>query len=319
MDVSVIPAWLGLAAGTLATLRLLREPSSGFGAVAGHECPNCANLTVPGVDTVLDLHGDIVDPDLVVFFNGNQFMMVPELIRSFQAVFPRYQRMYFETLPPGVLEQQVRTGILTTGNLRVQIQPDVLTSGEQRIRRLQSTEQWFDDITPYLRNRLVILVRKGNPKQIHSWEDLGRDGVRVCMPNPAVEGIGEEIVSILQKVGGDGLVSKVMREKHASDQTFLTLIHHRQMPLRLMDDLSDAGPVWYTEAKLQIEIGNPLEMVEVPESLSGLSTAVAAKFRDAPHVQAARDFLAFLRSTEAQHIYGKYGFLALEETSMGVG
>lgn len=314
MGLAVDPAWLAFLMGPLAVLRLLHESSGGpsHPASQGH-CHGGVNLTVPGVDTVLDLHGDIVDPDLVVFFNGNQFMMVPELMRAFQSVFPRYQRAYFETLPPGVIEQQVRTGTLTTGNLRVQIQPDVMTCGERRIRRLHETEQWFDDLTPYLRNRLVIMVPKGNPKRVRSWEDLGRDDVRVCMPNPAVEGIGEEILSILRKRGGEGLVAKVMRDKLLAGQTFLTLIHHRQIPLELLGGRSDAGPIWYTEAKLQMDIGNPMEMVEVPQDADGLSTAVAAKFRDAPHVQAAKDFLAFLRSTEAQRIYEKHGFLPLQE------
>lgn len=314
MDVSVFPACLALAAAPILALRLLHESSGGIGPVPGlAPCSGGVNLTVPGVDTVLDLHGDIVDPDLVVFFNGNQFMMVPELIRAFHSVFPRYKRVYFETLPPGILEQQIRTGLLTTGNLRVQIQPDVLTSGERRIRRLHESEQWFDDLTPYLRNRLVLLVRKGNPKHIRSWDDFGRDDVRLCIPNPAIEGIGEEIVSILRKVGGDNLVTKVMREKVTSGATFLTMIHHRQTPLQLLQDHCDAAPIWYTEAKLQMDIGNPLEMVDVPQNINGLSTAVAAKFRDAPHVQAARDFLVFLRSTEAQRIYEKHGFLPLEQ------
>lgn len=36
----------------------------------------------------------------------------------------------------------------------------------------------------------VILVRKGNPKQIRDWSDLGREGVSVIIPNPKITGNG---------------------------------------------------------------------------------------------------------------------------------
>ena len=36
----------------------------------------------------------------------------------------------------------------------------------------------------------VILVRKGNPKQIRDWDDLGRTGISVIIPNPKTSGNG---------------------------------------------------------------------------------------------------------------------------------
>ncbi len=36
----------------------------------------------------------------------------------------------------------------------------------------------------------VILVRKGNPKNIRDWTDLGRSGVQVIIPNPKTSGNG---------------------------------------------------------------------------------------------------------------------------------
>jgi len=36
----------------------------------------------------------------------------------------------------------------------------------------------------------VILVRKGNPKNIRDWSDLGRTGVSVIIPNPKTSGNG---------------------------------------------------------------------------------------------------------------------------------
>jgi len=41
--------------------------------------------------------------------------------------------------------------------------------------------------TPYT-STIVFLVRKGNPKGIHDWPDLIRDGVKVITPNPKTSG-----------------------------------------------------------------------------------------------------------------------------------
>ncbi|WP_144639038.1 sulfate ABC transporter substrate-binding protein [Bordetella genomosp. 13] len=41
--------------------------------------------------------------------------------------------------------------------------------------------------SPYT-STIVFLVRKGNPKQIHDWDDLLKDGVQVITPNPKTSG-----------------------------------------------------------------------------------------------------------------------------------
>ncbi|WP_052364791.1 sulfate ABC transporter substrate-binding protein [Halotalea alkalilenta] len=44
-----------------------------------------------------------------------------------------------------------------------------------------------DNSTPYT-STIVFLVRKGNPKNIHDWDDLIRDDVSVITPNPKTSG-----------------------------------------------------------------------------------------------------------------------------------
>jgi len=41
--------------------------------------------------------------------------------------------------------------------------------------------------SPYT-STIVFLVRKGNPKKIHDWEDIARSGVSVITPNPKTSG-----------------------------------------------------------------------------------------------------------------------------------
>ena len=267
------------------------------------------HFAVPPVDAVADLHGDVVDPQLVVFFAGNQFMVVHDLLAAFRQAYPQYTRIYAETLPPGILARQVETGSLVMGNLKIALRPDIFTGGSHAIAALQKRHGWFAETCDYARNPLAILVAAGNPKHIRGLQDLGRADVRVSMPNPATEGIARQIEASYRKAGGAALEQAIMDTKVKDGSTFLTQIHHRQSPLRVLSGASDAAPVWSTEAYFQQQIlHRPVATVAIPPDQNVTATYAAARMKDAPHPQAARDFLAFLRSPQAQAVYRKYDF-----------
>lgn len=263
------------------------------------------NFTVQGIDNIPDLYGDVNDPQLVVFFAGNQFMCVDSLLAAFKSKYPKYQRIFVETLPPGILAKQIKGGSITIGNMRLSVKPDIYTAGRGRMKEMMS---FMEDTVTYAHNQLSIMVQKGNPKNIHSLKDLGRKDVRVSMPNPAWEGIGGQIVKAYKKAGGASLERKVMTEKVKAGTTILTRIHHRQTPLNVLHNICDAGPVWYSESTYQKLIGNPVELIKIPEEENITAYYVAGKLKEAPHKKAAADFLKFLSSDEAKAIYKYYGF-----------
>lgn len=268
-------------------------------------------FTVPEIDIVADLHGDVVDPQLTVFFAGNQFMVVHDLMEAFRAAHPEYTRLFVETLPPGVLEKQVEQGALVMGNLRVAAHPDVFTAGGKRLDELQAAHHWFSGSEVYCRNRLAIMVYQGNPLHVAGLADLGRGDVRVSMPNPQWEGIGRNIEALYRKAGGEALDDTIMHTKVADGSTYLTVIHHRQTPLRILRQESDAAPVWYTEAYFQQSIlHNPVSLVEIPAGQNMDVPYAAGLMQDAPHPKAAQAFMQFLLSPAGQAIYRRYGFEA---------
>ncbi|MES1219119.1 MAG: substrate-binding domain-containing protein [Bacteroidota bacterium] len=262
-------------------------------------------FTVPGIDNVPDLFGDINDPQLVIFFAGNQFMCIDDLIATFKKIHPEYQRIFAETLPPGILAKQIQGGSLTIGNLRITLKPDIYTAGKNVIDEMK--EQFTDTVT-YAYNKLAIMVRKGNPENIKGLKDLGRTGIRISMPNPAWEGVAKQIQEGYVKAGGENLRQTIMVSKINDSTTYLTQIHHRETPMRIMYNLSDAGPVWYSEAFYQRMIGNPIDMVTIPDAENATAIYKAGLLKTAPHPKAAKDFIIFLGSQEAKDIYKKYGF-----------
>ena len=266
-------------------------------------------FTVPEIDIVADLHGDVADPQLTVFFAGNQFMVVHDLVAAFSAAYPQYTRVFVETLPPGILEKQVEQGALVMGNLKVSDKPDVFTAGGKRLEQLQEAHHWFASSEVYCRNRLAIMVYQGNPKHVSGLADLGRADVRVSMPNPKWEGIGRNIEELYRKAGGQALDDAIMQKKVADGSTYLTVIHHRQTPLRILRRESDAAPVWYTESYFQESIlHHPVSTVTIPAAQNLDVPYAAGLMQDAPHPEAARAFMQFLLSPAGQAVYKKYGF-----------
>lgn len=264
------------------------------------------HFTVHGIDNVPDLYGDINDPQLVIFFAGNQFMVVDDLLAAFKGKYPQYQRIFAETLPPGILAKQIETGTITIGNMRLTLKPDIYTAGKSGIEKMP---ELFSRTQPYATNKLSIMVKKGNPKQIKGLADLGKKDIRVSMPNLQTEGIGTQIMEAYAKAGGEQLQKAIMDEKVKGGSIYLTKIHHRETPMRILYGDSDAGPVWSTEVQYQQMIGNPVEGVEVPAKDNVTAKYVAASLKTAPHPQAAKDFLDFLASAEAKAVYKKYGFI----------
>ena len=274
-------------------------------------------VTVPGLENVPDIHGDINNPQLVVFFAGNQYMLVNQLLRDFQLRYPEYRRVVAFTFPPGRLIKAFASGHgLLLGNMHVSLTPDVLTAGKRGIQNAQKAHHWFLITEAYARNRLAIMVQKGNPKHILGLTQLADKNLRLCMPDPHWEGIARHaIIPALRKAGGQNLVHQVYSVKVREGTTFLTHIHHRQTPIRIMQKKCDAGVVWYSEAYFHAHIlHHNVSIVRIKREQNKTVVYVAGQIKTSRHLKAAREFMRFLLSRQAQALYRYYGFLPPKKT-----
>lgn len=266
-----------------------------------------ARFAASGFDRAVDLHGNPANADLVLFVAGNQWFVMPELLAAFQAKYPSVRTVFYETLPPGVLGQQIESGTLAVDDLLLQMHGDAYLSGRAGAAKLRS-EGLIGSSAPYASNGLGIMVRAGNPLHIQSMNDLGRSDVRLAMPNVKTEGIARQIEASYKLAGGDALDATIMQKKVADGTTIMTTIHHRETPAWILSGKVDAGPVWLTEARYQERIGSGLVGVAIPASESVTETYVASPIVGAPHEAAAQAFIAFLISPQGQAIYRSYGF-----------
>ncbi len=269
-------------------------------------------LTVPEINDLPDFHGSPQDARLVIFVAGNYYFAMAPLVHAFEAEHPQLRgRIYYETLPPGILvEQMKRGGTITVGNMTWTVKPDVYAAGKLKVAALIRHGMLSGAQVNYATNDLAIMIPKGNPAHITGLRDLGRPDVRVVMPNPAWEGVARQIKMSLAKAGGAALEREVYETKVTDGRTILTHIHHRQTPLFLMQGLAAAGVTWKSEAIFQEQVGHPISYVPIPADENTTAVYSAAVVKGAAHPRAAHLWLEFLKSSVALKIFEHYGFKA---------
>ncbi|CAB1129304.1 Glycine/betaine ABC transporter substrate-binding protein [Candidatus Hydrogenisulfobacillus filiaventi] len=268
-------------------------------------------LDLPGFDEMVDLVGDPLAADLVLFMNGNQFMVLPELLEGFRRAYPAVRSVYYETLPPGVLLGQLQAGSLRVGSLTLSVAPDVFAAGRGEMDAARRAGL-VGEPAAYAQNRLALLVTRGNPLGIRGWDDLLRPEVVVALPNPATEGIARLVRAGITAALGTAAAQRVFEEKLRAGSTRVTTVHHRQTVAWLEAGEAHVGPVWLSEARWAVTTGRAVEPVPLPAEANPSGRYWAAVCSRAPHAAAARAFLDYLTGPEGQDVYRRYGFQALD-------
>lgn len=271
-------------------------------------------FTVPEVDVMADFHGSLDNPKLVLYVGGNYFFAMAPLVRSFEASHPDYKgRIFWETIPPGLLAKQMELGgNITVGNMTFTAKPDAYFAGLKKIDALIKDGTLEGPAVPYVTNTLAIMVPKDNPAHVAGLANLGKPGVNLAMPNPAFEGIARQIKLALAKAGGEALADAVYEAKVKDGSTVLTHIHHRQTPLFLMQGVAQAGVTWQSEAMFQEQAGHPISHVSIPDAENATAIYAGALVKGAAHPAAAKAWLDFIHSPDALKIFEGYGFKAYQ-------
>jgi molybdate transport system substrate-binding protein len=272
------------------------------------------NIDLPEIppDRGDDLHNTeyIDNADLVLFMAGNQFMVMDDLLDLFRREYPEIRRIFYETLPPGLELRQILAGGARFGKKEIRVKPDVYASVTEDAMKTLSGKGLAGDYFVYLHNRIVIMVPEGNPAGIKTVSDLGREEVRISQPGE-MEDITRYITDMYESAGGKALVKRIVEEKRANGTTVLTVVHHRETPARIKEGTADAGPVWATEVINARREGLRVEAVEPGEGLDQRNRVnyFITKLRNAPNPGNADRFLDFMKSAQAQEVYGRFGFV----------
>lgn len=253
--------------------------------------PSTPDLTEPTSNRIYDLHMQVNDCsqwDVILSTSGNYHMALTDFWYSH--VIPTYgiENWYFSTSPP-ISPEQATSGSLSFGNVTLNCMPHVAVGPKDIMDQLQAANLIEQEPIPLFTNRgNVLLVRKGNPKNIRSFWDLQRPDVRVATSNPYSEpgSFGNYATSLYQMA---------LHEKGqaAADELFTTVfgtrtekwvvgerIHHREVPYLLFADQADVAPLFYHLARyVQASFPDVFDLVplggtlEEPEPLPGNKVA----------------------------------------------
>lgn len=168
--------------------------------------------------------------------------------------------------------------------------------------------------SPYT-STIVFLVRKGNPKQIHDWDDLLKPGVSVITPNPKTSGGARwnylaAYGYVLHKTNGDESKAKEFVKQLYEHVPVLDSGARGATTTFVERGIGDVLLAWENEAFLAVkELGADKLDIVVP-SVSILAeppVAVVDKVVDKRGTrEAAEAYLQYLYTEEAQEIAAKH-------------
>jgi sulfate/thiosulfate transport system substrate-binding protein len=159
------------------------------------------------------------------------------------------------------------------------------------------------------RSVVVLVVRKGNPKGIHGWDDLVKPGVKVLTPNPLSSGGARW--NVMAAYGAQLKAGKTPDQALAYlKQLFGHVVaQDAAAATSLQTFTSGVGDVlvsYENEAIAAKAKGKDVEWV-VPDATILIENPVAVTTKS-PNPQAAKAFVDFLRTKPAQEIFAKYGY-----------
>lgn len=165
---------------------------------------------------------------------------------------------------------------------------------------------------------VVFLVRKNNPKNIKNWDDLVKPGVRVITPSPKTSGAGRlnflaAYAFALKKFNGNKQNANDFIKKFYQNCPVLDAGARTAGTTFMERNLGDVLVTWENEALLAIHKSNKKDQFEVVVPPISLLAEPPVTYVDRIVIQkkntaAAKDFINFLYTTEAQEIFAQNYF-----------
>jgi sulfate/thiosulfate transport system substrate-binding protein len=156
---------------------------------------------------------------------------------------------------------------------------------------------------------VVLVVRKGNPKNIRTWDDLVEPGVEVIEPNPFTSGGAKW--NVMAAYGAQ--LQQGRTQAQAADYLYRLFqnvpVQDKSAREALQTFLGGKGDVllaYENEAITAQQKDQPIDYV-VPDDTILIENPVAVVTRGS-HAATAKAFVDYLRSTEAQRIFAERGY-----------
>lgn len=158
-----------------------------------------------------------------------------------------------------------------------------------------------DTVKNITKNIPVIVVAKGNPKNIQSLADLGNSGVKVAIGEPSGPAIGKTTANILNKTGLNDSVQANVVVKTTTVNQLLTYIVTGQ---------ADATIIWEDMTSWP-EAQGKIDIIKIPANQTIISTVPIGVTVYTKEDSLAKEFENFVTGPKGKAIWEKWGFQPL--------
>jgi len=156
---------------------------------------------------------------------------------------------------------------------------------------------------------VVLVVRKGNPKNIRTWDDLVKPGVEVIEPNPFTSGGAKW--NIMAAYGAQLKAGRTHEQAVAwLEQLFRNVpVQDKSAREALQTFIGGKGDVLLAYENEAITAQQKEQAVDyvVPDDTILIENPIAVVSKS-KNATASKAFVDFLRSTEAQTVYAQKGY-----------
>jgi len=219
-------------------------------------------LSEPTANLINDLHAEMSECDMVLTTSGNYHMALKELWKLYLTKFPIDDplRNWCYTTSPPIAKQQIAHSIVQFGNVRLRCRPQIAVGPQPLIYSLAEAKYTDGNAVAIIKSRgNVLLVKKGNPKNIRTIWNLGADGIRIITPNPSFEAgsfrlYAESIYSIANhdpnpplNMTAEKLFNTIFNGTSGDSMKWLSgkRIHHREIPWSIAYGKADVAVIFY--------------------------------------------------------------------------
>jgi sulfate/thiosulfate-binding protein len=173
-------------------------------------------------------------------------------------------------------------------------------------------KDWANTPTKGLVSRSVVslIVRKGNPKNIHTWDDLLKPGIKVLTPNPFTSGAAKwNIMAAYGAKSGGGENAQAGLDYLRRLITNHVVVQDKSGREALQNFTSGTGDVlisYENEAITAQKKGQKVDYV-IPDQTILIENPIAVVSKSS-HPQQAKAFLDFALSVPAQQTFADWGY-----------
>lgn len=272
-----------------------------------------------GSNICLDFHGDPVKAGLVIFSDGNHHMALQESVQLFLQRHPELDDIFYATTPPNVLLQSMENQGLSLGNLKLSRMPDVFI-GPKTVMDILANKGWISRHRAFAKSQgNVLLIKKGNPKNITNISDVLRDDITLFFSNAKTEKASFQVYydSLIAICSENNIDTTPLSSKSIN---YGERIHHREAPQAIFSDNADVAIVYYHLALRYCRIfPDDFDFVplggtrEQPQPVKGnlCSKYHVSLLNNAANKNAAQMFIEFLLSDRGLEIYQSHGLLGI--------